>query len=217
MVLVTEKDTQLADNDMAQRLAPACRIKDISWIKPGKVAWDWWNTCNLTGVDFKAGMNTPTYKVFIDFAADNNLEYIIIDDGWSGNESLLKDLNPDIDLKELVAYGNQKGVGIILWASWRNSAKDTEAAFSHYAQMGIKGFKIDFFDRDDQPLVQSVERIVACAAEHRLVLDLHGLKPYGIQRTYPNVLNFEGVKGLENAKWEPIVNGAPSTTSHAMT
>lgn len=209
VVLVTEKDTQLADNDMAQRLAPACRIKDISWIKPGKVAWDWWNTCNLTGVDFKAGMNTPTYKAFIDFAADNNLEYIIIDDGWSGNESLLKDLNPDIDLKELVAYGNQKGVGIILWASWRNSAKDTEAAFSHYAQMGIKGFKIDFFDRDDQPLVQSVERIVACAAEHRLVLDLHGLKPYGIQRTYPNVLNFEGVKGLENAKWEPIVNGAP--------
>lgn len=217
VVLVTEKDTQLADNDMAQRLAPACRIKDISWIKPGKVAWDWWNTCNLTGVDFKAGMNTPTYKAFIDFAADNNLEYIIIDDGWSGNESLLKDLNPDIDLKELVAYGNQKGVGIILWASWRNSAKDTEATFSHYAQMGIKGFKIDFFDRDDQPLVQSVERIVACAAEHRLVLDLHGLKPYGIQRTYPNVLNFEGVKGLENAKWEPIVNGAPSTTSHAMT
>lgn len=167
------------------------------------------DTCNLTGVDFKAGMNTPTYKAFIDFAADNNLEYIIIDDGWSGNESLLKDLNPDIDLKELVAYGNQKDVGIILWASWRNSAKDTEATFSHYAQMGIKGFKIDFFDRDDQPLVQSVERIVACAAEHRLVLDLHGLKPYGIQRTYPNVLNFEGVKGLENAKWEPIVNGAP--------
>ena len=201
VVLVTEKDTQLADNDMAQRLAPACRIKDISWIKPGKVAWDWWNTCNLTGVDFKAGMNTPTYKAFIDFAADNNLEYIIIDDGWSGNESLLKDLNPDIDLKELVAYGNQKGVGIILWASWRNSAKDTEAAFSHYAQMGIKGFKIDFFDRDDQPLVQSVERIVACAAEHRLVLDLHGLKPYGIQRTYPNVVNFEGVHGLEQMKW----------------
>ena len=121
----------------------------------------------------------------------------------------MKDLNPDIDLKELIAYGNQKGVGIILWASWRNSAKDTEAVFSHYAQMGIKGFKIDFFDRDDQPLVQSVERIAACAAEHRLVLDLHGLKPYGIQRTYPNVLNFEGVKGLENAKWEPIVNGAP--------
>ena len=209
VMVIAKDDAELLCNDMVYKLATPAQFTDFSWIKPGKVAWDWWNTCNLTGVDFKAGMNTPTYKAFIDFAADNNLEYIIIDDGWSGNESLLKDLNPNIDLKELVAYGNQKGVGIILWASWRNSAKDTEAAFSHYAQMGIKGFKIDFFDRDDQPLVQSVERIVACAAEHRLVLDLHGLKPYGIQRTYPNVLNFEGVKGLENAKWEPIVNGAP--------
>ena len=209
VVLVTEKDTQLADNDMAQRLAPACRITDTSWIKPGKVAWDWWNTCNLTGVDFKAGMNTPTYKVFIDFAAANRLEYIIIDEGWSGKESLLKDLNPDINLEELIAYGKQKGVGIILWSSWRNAIANMEQSFAHYANMGIKGFKVDFFDRDDQPVIESVEQIAACAAENKLLLDLHGLKPYGIQRTYPNILNFEGVKGLENAKWEPIVNGVP--------
>ncbi|WP_418698669.1 glycoside hydrolase family 97 protein [Bacteroides sp.] len=208
VVLVTEKDTQLANNDMAQRLAPACRINDTSWIKPGKVAWDWWNTCNLTGVDFEAGMNTPTYKAFIDFAAANGLEYIIIDEGWSGEESLLE-ISPKINLEELLAYGKQKGVGIILWASWRNTAKEVEEVFSRYAQMGVKGFKIDFFDRDDQPLIQSVALIAECAAKHRLLLDLHGLKPYGIQRTYPNILNFEGVKGLENAKWEPIVNGAP--------
>lgn len=209
IVLVTNNDTQLADNDMAQRLSPACRIKDISWIKPGKVAWDWWNTCNLTGVDFKAGMNTPTYKAFIDFAAANGLEYIIIDEGWSGKESMLEELNPDINLEEVIAHGNKKGVGVILWASWRNSAKETEAVFSHYAAMGIKGFKIDFFDRDDQPLIHSVEQIAACAAKHKLLLDLHGLKPNGIQRAYPNILNFEGVKGLENYKWEAIVNGAP--------
>lgn len=209
VVLVTEKDTQLADNDMAQRLAPACRIDDTSWIKPGKVAWDWWNTCNLTGVDFKAGMNTPTYKVFIDFAAANKLEYIIIDEGWSGKESLLEELNPDIDLKELIAYGTQKNVGIILWASWRNAIADMEHTFAHYAGIGVKGFKIDFFDRDDQPVIESVEQIAACAASNRLLLDLHGLKPYGIQRTYPNILNFEGVKGLENAKWEPVINGSP--------
>ena len=208
-VLVTTRDTQLADNDMAQRLAPPCRIEDTSWIKPGKVAWDWWNACNLTGVDFKAGMNTPTYKAYIDFAAAHKLEYIIIDDGWSGLESLTEDLNPDIDLPELVAYGNAKGVGIILWSSWRNAARQTEADFAHYSQMGIKGFKIDFFDRDDQELMQSAERIIACAARHRLVLDLHGWKPTGIQRAYPNVLNFEGVKGLENCKWEPTVNGVP--------
>ena len=92
-----------------QRLAPECRIADTSWIKPGKVAWDWWNTCNLTGVDFKAGMNTPTYKKYIDFAAENQLEYIIIDEGWSGKESLMEDISPEINLEELVAYGNQKG------------------------------------------------------------------------------------------------------------
>lgn len=209
VVLVTEKDTQLADNDMAQRLAPTCRLADTSWIKPGKVAWDWWNTCNLTGVDFKAGMNTPTYKAFIDFAAANKLEYIIIDEGWSGKESLLEDLNPDINLEELVNYGKQKGIGIILWSSWRNAITNMEQSFAYYANMGIKGFKIDFFDRDDQPVIESVEQIAACAANNKLLLDLHGLKPYGIQRAYPNILNFEGVKGLENAKWEPIVNNVP--------
>ena len=208
-VLVTTKDTQLADNDMAQRLAPPCRIADTSWIKPGKVAWDWWNACNLTGVDFKAGMNTPTYKAYIDFAAKHKLEYIIIDDGWSTSESLTENLNPDIDLPALVAYGNAKGVGIILWAAWRNAARNTEADFAHYEQLGIKGFKIDFFDRDDQPAMQSIEQIAACAARHHLLLDLHGMKPFGLQRAYPNLVNFEGVKGLENCKWEPTVNGVP--------
>ena len=209
VVLVCTSDIQLADNDMAQRLAPTCRIEDTSWIKPGKVAWDWWNTCNLTGVPFEAGMNTLTYKAYIDFAAENGLEYIIIDEGWSGKESLLQELNPDIDLQEVIAYGERKGVGIILWASWRNSIKELEKSFAHYAAMGVKGFKVDFFDRDDQPLIASVEEIAACAARHHLLLDLHGLKPYGIQRAYPNIVNFEGVKGLENAKWEPIVNGVP--------
>ena len=198
-----------------QRLAPECRIADTSWIKPGKVAWDWWNTCNLTGVDFKAGMNTPTYKKYIDFAAENLLEYIIIDEGWSGKESLMEDISPEINLEELVAYGNQKGIGIILWASWRNLtgggdiSPAVEQVISHYAQMGIKGFKIDFFDRDDQLAISSTEQLAACAAKHHMLLDLHGLKPFGIQRAYPNILNFEGVKGLENSKWEPIVNGAP--------
>lgn len=214
-VLVVTHDTQLANNDMMQRLAPECRIADTSWIKPGKVAWDWWNTCNLTGVDFKAGMNTPTYKKYIDFAAENQLEYIIIDEGWSGKESLMEDISPEINLEELVAYGNQKGIGIILWASWRNLtgggdiSPAVEQVISHYAQMGIKGFKIDFFDRDDQIAISSTEQLAACAAKHHMLLDLHGLKPFGIQRAYPNILNFEGVKGQENSKWEPIVNGAP--------
>lgn len=207
-VVVSKKDTQLADNDMIQRLSPNCRISDTSWIVPGKVAWDWWNTCNLTGVDFKTGMNTPTYKAYIDFAAENNLEYIIIDEGWSCPESLME-VSPHIDLKELIIYGRQKGVGIILWSSWRNALKDTENTFKYYSKLGIKGFKIDFFDRDDQLVIRSMYEIAEMAAKHHLVLDYHGIKPSGIQRTYPNILNFEGVKGLENAKWERIVNGFP--------
>lgn len=208
VVLVSERDTQLADNDMAQRLSAPLRIADTSWIKPGKVAWDWWNTTNLTGVDFKAGMNTPTYKAFIDFAAANGLEYIIIDEGWSGKETLMEVI-PAIDLQELIAYGKQKKVGIILWSSWRLTDKETETAFAHYAAMGIKGFKVDFFDRDDQPMVQSMYRIAESAARHKLLLDFHGIKPFGMHRPYPNIVNYEGVKGLENTKWEPIVNGAP--------
>lgn len=209
VVLVADNDAQLLNNDMAQRLAPVCRIADVSWIRPGKVAWDWWNTCNLTGVDFKAGMNTATYRHYIDFAAANNLEYIIIDEGWSGKESLMEDLNPEIDLKKIIDYGKRRGIGVIVWASWRNAKNDTENVFAHYANMGVKGFKIDFFDRDDQPLIKSAYEIAAIAAKNHLLVDYHGLKPCGIQRAYPNIVNFEGVKGLENNKWEPIVNGKP--------
>ena len=216
-VVITENDADILNCDMAQRLAPACRIADTSWIKPGKVAWDWWNNCNITGVDFASGMNTNTYLYYIDFASRNNIEYIIIDEGWSGKESLMEGLSPEIDLSRLVAYGKEKGVGIILWSSWRNlignnpegGIKVTETVMKHYADMGIKGFKVDFFDRDDQQVIASAYQVAACAAKHHLYLDYHGLKPCGIQRAYPNIFNFEGVKGLENSKWEPRVGDGP--------
>ena len=216
-VVITERDADILNCDMAQRLAPACRIADTSWIKPGKVAWDWWNNCNITGVDFLSGMNTDTYLYYIDFAAKNRVEYIIIDEGWSGKESLMEGLSPDIDLKRLIAYGKEKGVGIILWSSWRNligsnplgGIAATEAVMKHYADMGIKGFKVDFFDRDDQQVIASAYQVAECAAKYHLYLDYHGLKPFGIQRAYPNIFNFEGVKGLENSKWEPRVGDGP--------
>ena len=216
-VVITERDADILNCDIAQRLAPACRIADTSWLKPGKVAWDWWNCCSVTGVDFLSDTNTDTYLYYIDFAAANRLEYIIIDEGWSGKESLLEDLSPEIDLPKLIAHGQEKGVGIILWSSWRslignNPLGDTavtDAVMAHYANMGIKGFKVDFFDRDDQQAIASAYKIAECAARHHLVLDYHGLKPFGIQRAYPNILNFEGVKGLENSKWEPRVGDGP--------
>ena len=216
-VVVTREDRKLMDCDVAQLLAPECRIGDTQWIRPGKVAWDWWNNTNITGVDFKSGMNTPTYKYYIDFAAKNNIEYIIIDEGWSNSESLTEGLNPDIDLKTLIDYGKRRGVGIILWSSWRNLIRNnpdgdiaqTDEIMKHYADMGIKGFKVDFFDRDDQQVTRSAYSIAESAARHKLLLDYHGLKPSGIQRPYPNILNFEGVKGLENSKWEPRVGDGP--------
>ena len=216
-IVITERDADILNCDMAQRLAPECRISDTSWIRPGKVAWDWWNNTNITGVSFPSGMNTDTYLYYIDFAARNHIEYIIIDEGWSGKESLMDHLSPDIDLAQLIAHGQQKGVGIILWSSWRNLIGNnptggtavTDAVMKHYAAMGIKGFKVDFFDRDDQQVITSAYAIAACAAKHHLYLDYHGLKPFGIQRAYPNIFNFEGVKGLENSKWEPRAGDGP--------
>lgn len=202
-VVISENDAALANNDMVQKLASPARIADISWIKPGKVAWDWWNDWNISHVDFKAGINTPTYKYYIDFAAANHLEYIVIDEGWSESSDLLK-LSPNINLQEIVDYGKQKKVDVILWATWYAVNKQMQEAFPKYAAMGIRGFKIDFMDRDDQVMVKSLYDIAKKAADFKLVVDYHGMyKPTGMQRTWPNILNFEGVKGMENVKWTP--------------
>lgn len=209
IVMVTTRDCQLLSAGLPQRFGPKCQLQDTSWIRPGKVAWDWWNATMLTGVDFRSGMNTATYRYYIDFAARNGIEYIIIDEGWSTDESLRSELNPDIDLLSLLPYAKEKGVGIILWTSWRNCINHTEDDFQYYASLGVKGFKVDFFDRDDQVVMQSAWRIAEIAARHHLLLDYHGYRPTGIQEAWPNIVNFEGVKGLENSKWEPRVGDGP--------
>jgi alpha-glucosidase len=202
-VIISSSDKELLNNDMVYKLASPNRVQDMSWIKPGKVAWDWWNNWNITGVDFKAGINTPTYKYYIDFAAANKIEYVVLDEGWSASNDLFN-LSTAINLKEIIDYGKSKGVDVILWATWHAVAAQMEKAFPHYAALGVKGFKIDFLDRDDQLMVASTYAIARKGAEHHLLLDYHGMfKPAGVQRTYPNVINFEGVRGLENAKWAP--------------
>jgi alpha-glucosidase len=201
VVIISNNDAELLNNDMVQRLASPSRVADISWIKPGKVAWDWWNDWNISHVNFKAGINDDTYKYYIDFASANKLEYIIIDEGWSSETDLTK-ISPALNLEKLVEYGKQKNVNIILWASWYAITRDLEGLMSKYEQLGIKGFKVDFIDRDDQPVTKSLYEIAAVAAKHHLLIDYHGMyKPSGMQRTFPNVINFEGVKGLENVKW----------------
>lgn len=205
-VIVARHDAELLDSDMTYKLASPSRIDDTSWIRPGKVAWEWWNDWGVYGVDFKSGINTETYKHYIDFAAEHGIEYVILDEGWSvhGKCDLLQ-VVPEIDLPRIVEYGRAKNVGIILWAGYAALDKDVEGLCEHYARMGIKGFKVDFMNRDDQPLVDFVYRIAEAAARHRLLLDLHGMyKPTGLNRTYPNIVNFEGVHGLETVKWTPI-------------
>ena len=206
--IVSENDKQLADCDMVYRLASPCRLQDVSWVKPGKVAWDWWNDWNIYDVDFRAGINTETYKYYIDFAAEHGIEYVILDEGWSVNMAAdLMQVIPEIDIPELVNYGKSKNVGIILWAGYHAFDRDMEKVVKHYSNMGVKGFKVDFMDRDDQEMVDFNYRAAETCAKHKLILDLHGTyKPAGMNRTYPNVLNFEGVHGLEQMKWSPAVD-----------
>ncbi len=206
VAVVTDKDKDLAATNLSYLLASPSRVADTSWIKPGKVAWDWWNDWNLTGVDFKTGVNNDTYKKFIDFAAEHNIEYVILDEGWAVNKKAdLMQIVPEIDLKELIDYAAKKNVGIVLWAGYYAFDRDLENVCKHYADMGVKGFKVDFMDRDDQEIVDFIHRASKVAAKNNLFLDFHGMyKPAGLNRTYPHVLNFEGVNGLEQMKWSDI-------------
>lgn len=200
-VAIAEADKDLLNNDIVQKLASPPRLADVSWIEPGQVAWDWWCDYNLTRVDFKAGINTATYKYFADFAAANGAKYIILDWNWSETFDLNK-VNPDLDLEEIIAHAKSKNVGVILWASWYTITQQMKEVFPKYAAMGIKGWKIDFIDRDDQVAVASTYEIAALAAKYHFLVDYHGVfKPTGLQRTYPNVVGYEGVYGLENYKW----------------
>lgn len=202
-IIIAEKDYELANNDMVYKLAKPSQISDISWIKPGKVAWEWWNDWNLRGVDFKSGINNDTYKYYIDFAAKHGIEYVLLDEGWSVREKFdLFHVVPEVNLEELVQYGKERNVGLILWSGYFPFKKDVEGICKHYAKMGIKGFKVDFFDRDDQPMTEFQEEVARIAAKYKLLIDFHGtFKPAGLQRTYPNSINFEGVYGLEMLKF----------------
>ena len=211
VLAITEKDTDMPVNNLVYALASPNRIGDTSWIKTGKVAWDWWNDWNLKGVPFKAGINMDTYKYYIDFASRNGLEFIVLDEGWYAPKSGdMLTVIPELDLPELIAYGKSKGVEIVLWTVFNVLDSQLEVACKKYADMGIKGFKVDFLDRDDQTAVEMVYRIAEMTARYKLTLDLHGIyKPTGINRTYPHIINFESVFGMEEVKWTDIKNNMP--------
>jgi alpha-glucosidase len=201
ILALAKNDAELISNQLTYQLAQACAIKDPSWIKPGKVAWDWWNANNIYGVDFKAGINTETYKYYIDFASKYGIEYIILDEGWYELGDLLK-LNPEIDMEEIMAYGKEKNVGIILWVVWKTLWDQWDEAFDQIEEWGAKGIKVDFMQRDDQWMVQYYHKVAEEAAKRKLLVDFHGAyKPSGLRRKFPNVITREGVRGLEQSKW----------------
>ena len=207
IIAVSDSPKRLIGSDIVYKLAgKQHEERDWRWVKPGKVAWDWWNDWNIKGVPFKAGINTDTYKFYIDFASAHGVEYVILDEGWSSiGTADLYDIVPEIDLVELIRYAENKNVGLILWAGYWAFNKDPERLCKHYSEMGIKGFKIDFMDRDDQPMVEFYRNAAEVAARYHLVIDFHGaFKPTGLQKEYPNVLNYEGVFGEEMQKFLDI-------------
>jgi len=201
VIVIAEDEGDLVESDIVFRLSKPLEIKDTSWIKPGKVAWDWWNANNIYGVDFKAGINTETYKYYIEFASKHGIEYVILDEGWSDTTDLSR-INPEIDMKELLAYAKEKNIGIILWCVWITLDKQLHNALDLFEKWGVKGIKVDFMNRDDQKVVNFYHKIAREAAKRHLVVDFHGAyKPSGLRRAYPNVLTREGVLGLEHNKW----------------
>lgn len=201
-VIIAREDKDLLETDMVYKLATPSKLTDDSWVKPGKLAWDYWNDWNIYNVDFRAGVNTDTYKFYIDFASKNKIEYVLLDEGWSVKmKADLMQVVPEIDMKELISYAKERNVNLILWAGYYAFDRDLEQICKHYSEMGIKGFKVDFMDRDDQKMVRSFERMAETAAKYKLLINFHGsYKPTGLQRTYPNVITFEGVYGMEYLK-----------------
>ena len=204
--IISTTDGGLVESDLVYKLAPPCRIADTKWIKPGQVAWDWWNANNIYGVDFRAGINNDTYKYYIDFASKNGIKYIILDEGWYKLGNVLEQA-PGIDVQELCKYASEKNVGVILWVVWKSFWDDIDAAVAQYEKWGVKGVKVDFMQRDDQKVVNFYHEAIRKTAEHHLLIDFHGAyKPDGIGRNWPNAITREGVKGMENNKWSRDIN-----------
>ena len=211
--MISNDDRQFIESNLITKLSGQSKIKDASWIKPGKVAWDWYNANNIFGVDFEAGLNTETYKYYIDFASKNKIEYVILDEGWTKSTTEIMDDNKQIDVVELIKYGTSKNVGIILWVLWKPLSENTNEILKRYSSWGAKGIKVDFMQRNDQYMVGSYEKIAKVAAGYKLLVNFHGaFKPAGIERVWPNVLSYEGVKGNENNKWSSDITPEHNVT-----
>ncbi len=211
--IIGNEDRTFVESNLTYQLSEPSVIENTDWIKPGKVAWDWYNANNIYGVDFKSGLNTQTYEYYIDFASENGIEYVILDEGWTRSTTEILDFNPDIDVLHLIEYGKTKNVDIILWVLWKPLDENMTEILETYQSWGAKGIKIDFMQRNDQYMVESYEAIARECAQLELLVNFHGsFKPSGLRRKYPNVINYEGVKGNENNKWSSEITPEHNVT-----
>ncbi len=202
--IIAAKDEDLIKSELVYKLAKPLELEETSWIKAGKVAWDWWNANNIYGVNYRAGINTQTYKYYIDFASQYNLDYVILDEGWSETTNLLHQA-PDIDVEEICQYAKKKNIGIILWVLWKPLERQLKEALDQFEKWGVKGIKVDFMQRNDQWMVNYYHKIAKEAAKRHMLVNFHGAyKPCGLRRSYPNVITREGLKGLEQSKWSDL-------------
>jgi alpha-glucosidase len=213
LFIISNDDRTFVESNLTYQLSEPTAIENSDWIKPGKVAWDWYNANNIYGVDFKSGLNTETYKYYIDFASKNGIEYVILDEGWTKSTTEILECNPDLDLQELIDYGKARNVDIILWVLWKPLDENMIEILETYQRWGAKGIKVDFMQRGDQYMVESYETIARECARLELLVDYHGsFKPSGLRRKYPNVVNYEGVKGNENNKWSDEITPEHNVT-----
>lgn len=211
--MVSDDDREFVENDLVMALSRPCQLQNVDWIKPGKIAWDWYNANNIYGVDFESGINNETYKYYIDFASKFGLEYVILDEGWTRTTTDVLVSNPAINVPELVAYANAKNVDLILWLLWHPLDKNMNEILKLYSSWGVKGIKVDFMQRADQYMVSSYEEIAKTAAKYKLLVDFHGaFKPAGLRSAYPNVMTYEGVMGNENNKWGELITPEHNVT-----
>ncbi|TCC87934.1 glycoside hydrolase family 97 protein [Pedobacter frigiditerrae] len=211
ILMIARNDVDLLTNQLPYILGRPAE-GDYSWVRAGKVQWDWWHYNNIYGVDFRAGINNDTYKYYVDFAAKYGIEYVLLDEGWCDTRDLMKQAR-DIDVEELARYAKSKNVDLILWASWLVLDKQLDQALDVFEKWGIKGIKVDFMQRDDQDMVNYYEKVAKAAAKRKLLVDFHGAyKPTGWSRTYPNVMSSEGVLGNEISKFVGSIDPAHTTT-----
>ena len=211
--IISDDDRTFVESNLVTQLADKTKIPDADWIKPGQVAWDWYNANNIYGVDFEAGINMETYTYYIDFASKNGIEYVILDEGWTKSTTDIMEDNENLDVPELIQYAKSKNVEIILWVLWKPLDENPDEILKLYSSWGAVGIKVDFMQRSDQYVVQSYGKIAEIAAKYKMLVDYHGaFKPAGVERVWPNIINYEGVKGNENNKWSADINPEHNVT-----